>query len=637
MRGGSKLHGLMLGWLLFAAPLLVSAGTYRIAVDEGGRYWFEDSAGTRFISLGVCAIDSNGFRPPPGSIYYGGPDGEPFNGDFAAWQGSTLEILRQGAFNTLGAWSHPKLGDGSVYAMPNLYIITAEPDRLANILRPGLEDLMRRTVREALAEHSHPDRIVGFFLDNEMSWYGPSPWTIRANSTLLEAIVALPANDEARRGAIQFLRRRHQDDIAAFRSAWGVAVDSFDAITTAVLEGSVTDGARADREAFTEAMAERFFATAARVLREEAPGKLNLGVRFAGSAPASVLRVCGKYCDVISLNAYRGRPGVDQRQLAQFWLATRKPIMITEFSWRGRINRSGNPNLRGAGSVVRTQAERGANYRVHVEEYIAQPHVIGMHWFAWADQSPQGRFDGENSNYGIVDIFHRPYEELLEAMGLTNRQAADIHRRSTTPLPTELPAPPPVVVEVGQFPDRPPMVEFLGVEPARPHEAFSAPDASFRITSGAPRGLVLLGESGSDWGGGISIFGPRAAVTGKAPLFAVDLDGYSELVLELETPKALFIEVILDEAGVAAPGSLTQRTESGDDGESFAWPAVKLEPGNTTLRLPIRDVQLRSTWGNQDGARRVNLESLKGPALVVQGSQGSVRLAILSIRLEKGS
>lgn len=626
--------------LLLAVLLCGTAGaaSYRIVVDDAGRHWFADGDGKLFISLGVCAVQANDFRPPPESIYYGGPDGEPFNGDFDAWQASTVGILRDAGFNTLGAWSNPQVNDGSLLAMPILYIITAEPDRLANILRPGMEDMMRAKVREVLAEHSHPERIVGFFLDNEMSWWGPTAWTVRANSTLLEAIMGLPPSDPARRAAAQFLRDLYQGDIARFNAAWGLRADGFDSLSKAVLETSITDQAIADRDAFTEMMAERFFTTASRVLSEEAPGKLNLGVRFAGSAPASVLRLCGEHCDVISMNAYSGAPSADERLLAQVWLATGKPMMITEYSWRGRINRSGNPNTRGAGAVVRTQEERGANYQAFVEDTIAHPQVIGLHWFAWADQSPQGRFDGENSNYGIVDIFHRPYEELTGPMGAANRRAEAIHASSRIPLPTELPPASDVLVEPGQFPDRPPVVDLLAHEPIQPHEAFDAPDASFALRAGPDgRGLVLFGNSGGDWGGGVSLFGPRSSATGSDPAHAVDLDGYTELVIDFASDRALFIEVVLDEASVDAPGSIFQRTPAGDDGESFGWPPMRIEEGESTVRLRFADLSQRWNWGNQQGNRRLDLHALRGPAIVVQGGQGEVSLAIRSVRFEKGS
>jgi hypothetical protein len=63
--------------------------------------------------------------------------------------------------------------------------------------------------------------------------------------------------------------------------------------------------------------------------------------------------------------------------------------MVTEYSWRARENTSGNPNTGGAGAVVETQAQRAANYKSYVESMISYPMVIGVHWFEFADQSPE--------------------------------------------------------------------------------------------------------------------------------------------------------------------------------------------------------------------------------------------------------
>lgn len=629
---GSVLQSALFAML--AGP--VSAGpAFTMVQDEADRFWFQSPQGERFVSLGVCAIDSGGWRAPENSVYYGGPDGEPFHGDFPAWQESTLAILRETGFNTLGAWANPALNDGSMYAMPVLYIITAEPGRLAEIFRPGLENLMRQRVREVLAEHAHPERIAGFFLDNEASWWGPSPWTVRANSTLLEAMFDLAKNDPARRAATDFLAQRHGGDPAAFAQAWGIPETPFAELAKQLLETSVTQRAIADREAFTELAAERFYSMADRVLEEEAPGKLNLGSRFAGSAPPAVVRACGRYCDVVSVNLYSTRPSADPRFLAEYWLEAGKPVMITEFSWRGKINRSGNPNTRGAGGVVRTQEERGANYARFVEDYLAYPHVVGMHWFAWADQSPQGRFDGENSNYGIVDIFHRPYEELTSAMAAVNDRAEQIHGASERPLPTELPPPLPVVVEPGQFPDRPASIDLVREAPIQGHETFAAQDAEFQLSRALDGTLVLRAGTGKDWGGGVSLFGPKTRALGNGPAFATDLDGYLSLVLELESEGPLHLEAVLDEASVGPPGSVSFDTGAGDDGESFAWPPFQIMGRRQTVRLPLADLQPRSMWGNQGGKRRVDLAALKGPGIIVPGGQGAITVLIHSVRLEK--
>ena len=130
--------------------------------------------------------------------------------------------------------------------------------------------------------------------------------------------------------------------------------------------------------------------------------------------------------------------------LAQYWIwGGRKPLLVTEYSWRARENTSGNPNSGGAGAVVETQAQRGENYQKYIEDLLSYPMVVGAHWFEFADQSPEGRFDGENSNYGVVDIRHRPYIELLDSMKQTNSDSNRFMPRSDRQAPESLPSPGP--------------------------------------------------------------------------------------------------------------------------------------------------------------------------------------------------
>ena len=53
--------------------------------------------------------------------------------------------------------------------------------------------------------------------------------------------------------------------------------------------------------------------------------------------------------------------------------------------------------------------------------------MVGYHWFEHADQPAEGRFDGENSNYGTVTIEDDPYVELTETMTRVNAMAERIH------------------------------------------------------------------------------------------------------------------------------------------------------------------------------------------------------------------
>ena len=48
-------------------------------------------------------------------------------------------------------------------------------------------------------------------------------------------------------------------------------------------------------------------------------------------------------------------------------------------------------------------------------------------WFEHADQPAEGRFDGENSNFGTVTIEDRVYDELTREMAAVNPEAEAMH------------------------------------------------------------------------------------------------------------------------------------------------------------------------------------------------------------------
>jgi hypothetical protein len=66
-------------------------------------------------------------------------------------------------------------------------------------------------------------------------------------------------------------------------------------------------------------------------------------------------------------------------------------------------------------------------YRYYVENAMADPNIVGAHWFEWIDEPSTGRFDGENYNIGLVDVTDRPYRELVDAARETHRRLADVH------------------------------------------------------------------------------------------------------------------------------------------------------------------------------------------------------------------
>ena len=80
-----------------------------------------------------------------------------------------------------------------------------------------------------------------------------------------------------------------------------------------------------------------------------------------------------------------------------------------------RQNRSGNRNDQSLFPTVATQKERVAGFRNTLLAAARIPYVVGADWFQYYDEPTYGRDDGENFNFGLVDIHDRPYEQLTAA------------------------------------------------------------------------------------------------------------------------------------------------------------------------------------------------------------------------------
>jgi len=606
--------------------------SFTVKQNSDGKFWFVDPQGRNFLSIGINNITPSAWNPRPNTDYYDAVK-TVFGGDYTNWREDVLRILSKNGFNTLGAWSDPGLYDNQVYGTICLYVTGYSNERCLDGFKPDFEQNVMENARQMLSKYKNIENVIGFFLDNEMPWYGKSGWGDIPNYTLLETAIELPVSHPAHQAAKRFLKSRYSSE-SSFNEAWGGNLSNWDEINIGMLRRCLNDKTQKDRAEFTSLAAEKFFAPASRAVRQLAPDKLILGVRFAGhGAPAGAIEACGKYCDVVSFNNYQTSPKADERMLASYYiLSGGKPLMVTEYSWRASENSSGNPNTSGAGAAVGTQAQRAANYKTYVEGMLSYPMVIGAHWFEFADQSPQGRFDGENSNYGVVDIKHRPYTELLAMMAQTNVMLNKIHAESGIKAFESLLEQTKVVFEPAQHPERPPTLNLLKCEFVRGPELFCALDANVSLKQ-QPDVLTVEYNTGSDWGCGVLFFGPKMYSLSRGPGFATDLSGYYALEVDVCVPKGVSFEVVADEAGVAEPVSFNYNTEAGDDGESFAFKTTFGTGKRETIRFNFDELIVRKTWGNQRGARRVDLNAMKGLGLYLHGRQGRGQIDLYSFRL----
>lgn len=622
------------------ASVTLGAPHVTVVQDEAGRFWFQRHTKERFFSMGINTINARAWNPRPGTTFYDAV-AQIFNGDRATWHKSVRSILTDHGFNTIGAWSDADAAgaDAPMLRTPVLYVAGHAPDRPLHSLRPGFAEMVERNTREALQNYPDHSKLLGVFLDNEAAWFGVTPWTRVATQTLLEIAVDLPKEDAARVEAIKVLSSRHAD-FAAFVKAWDLASafnagDSWDAVNSAALRRSATAAAMADRSAFVSLAADRFFDVASPIVRRLAPNVLLLGVRFAGDAPDEVIRAAGRSQDVMSLNHYARRGASDDALLSRFWLEGKRPIMITEFSFRAAQNLSGNKNTRGAARVLETQAERAALYSSLVADLAARPIVIGAHWFEWADQSPQGRFDGEDSNYGVVSIRHEPYNELLSAMAATNLRIKEVRSASTRTIPDRITQRPIAINSGAGAAAKLPLS--MMKDWTEPPATWGASDASMKWeqTSGV---LTIKYDAGTLWGVALTLSGPATAASAPqkdagGEVRALNFAGATSIVVDADIPAGLLVNITIDEASGNERGRIKSLT-FGDDGEAFINEPAPASGGRKTYRFPLETFRQNIYAGNQDGPGTLDLFAIRRIAIQVQGTPRTGEIRVFDVRME---
>ena len=114
-----------------------------------------------------------------------------------------------------------------------------------------------------------------------------------------------------------------------------------------------------------------------------------------------------------------------------------KPVLVSEWFFAATQNRTGNRN-NGHLMTVETQAERAAGAAAAAENFAAIPELVGAHWFQYYDYPQGGRADGEDYDFGLVDINDQPYRRLAAALARGQPRAADIHEAAGRQRPARL-------------------------------------------------------------------------------------------------------------------------------------------------------------------------------------------------------
>jgi len=432
------------GWA--TGPQLPATGFFR-ADKYQGKWWLVDPEGRLFWSHGVDCVGAgygstpvtdreHYFQDLPGrdsslARFHGRGAGAPLGYykdkeyDTFSFDGANLmrkygedyqrqfneaahRRLRSWGMNTIGNWSCR--GICSMKKTPYVTSIGSGGRRLEgskghwgkfpDVFDPGFAEAVNKQMEAHRGFSAGDPWCIGYFIDNELGWGDAC--------SLAEATLASPPDQIAKTAFIGDLKAKY-GTIEALNHAWGVAHESWESLLKCQTP-PYREKARDELTAFYIRTAEQYFRICREAVKRVAPRQLYLGCRFASAISwdnDAVLRAAAKHCDVMSFNPYcrgvadqRLPPGVDV------------PVMIGEFHF-GALDRGlFHPGL------VQTaeQNERAAAYANYVREALANPAVVGAHWFQFTDEPTTGRWDGENYQIGLVDICDNPYTETIQAV-----------------------------------------------------------------------------------------------------------------------------------------------------------------------------------------------------------------------------
>ena len=443
---------LLLFLIVFPAPAFAcgdfaKAPSSRWRVEaEGGVAWLVTPCGDRFFSIGVNVID--GGSPERDGVH--GYAWSSFQPSLGAWAQRVRERLLGWGFNTAGAWSlSPQLLN-----MPST--IELSLGRLVGAVwgdpfHPDLPARLRATAEQLIAPYKGDPRRIGYFSDNEIGWW---------NGPLFTAYSSYAPSNHTKQRLIRMLRERYGNDWQAFKLDFKPPENnrSFDDL---LQETRASTRLRPGRQGFaavrewTRLVVENYHRIMRDAIRTADPEALYLGDRLPIYYDPDAVRIMGRYVDVIATNYNADGPDgwiaryyfEGLRQLAP------KPVLVTEWFFAaienrtGNLNRTGPPkaarrdlqpsnNINRAGHLmtVGTQEARAIGAVAAAQALAREPNVIGLHWFQLYDHPNGGRLDGEDYNFGLLDVRDKPYETLLDALGRIHRVLPRLHNEQPKPI-----------------------------------------------------------------------------------------------------------------------------------------------------------------------------------------------------------
>jgi hypothetical protein len=387
-----------------AAKTPFPATGYFSVAQKHGRWWLVTPQGEPFYAAGIDTVSPVGDTDQVTGLclYCEAVASEyPNDPNHSEWATATLAQLRSWGFNTLGDFSDDSvLGSQMPYEVQLTMAGTSDEDWFS----PSFVTQADQVAATQIPQYANDPNVIGYFTDEELNWGPPD------SSVLLNQYLALPAGSPGLAVAEQY-------------------------------EGNPNG--------FLYAVATRYFQVTTAAVRMYDTHHLILGVKAEGQEIQSqLLQAAAPYVDVFSLEDYTLQPGLDQL-IDKFWpqmlpdtpnLAdmeqyAQRPLMLGEYT--AIATSPADPNTApGIYAVSPTQQARANAYENFIAPlYQDAPWIVGDDWFEYYDEPEGGRpGDGENNDFGMVNVEDQPYPTMESAMELMHSIIAPNRLEQTGPV-----------------------------------------------------------------------------------------------------------------------------------------------------------------------------------------------------------
>lgn len=438
------------GWA--AGPQLKATGQFRTEKYDG-KWWFVDPEGRLFWSKGSTGVGfgiggSTPFEPDQRKRFFAHAPKEAVvsgrNGAKELVIGQQMEALKYGkqtgdewkndlsirrvwafGLNTAGAWSPVRATADRKVPYTVMLHPWAPPFRenLMDPFSPTFREGIETAVQGTVGKEAGDPWCLGYFINNEIKWLGPL--------ALGKAALTHNPTQPAKLELVKQLKIKY-GTIQQLNASWQSSFATWDALAEKREASELNQAIEQDLVVFGNAFCDLFFKTISEVMKQRAPGKLYLGDRFNKNVPEAI-SACARYADVVSFNKYD--PGIEHLQLPKG--SADKPVIIGEFCFVRGGRRHDSADL----GDVYDPDYRGRAYAQYLVGALANPAVVGCHWFQWGTQPVTGRGDGENYEQGFLDTSDTPYWGLAHYSRSLADHIYDIRLRGTSGFDYHPPSP----------------------------------------------------------------------------------------------------------------------------------------------------------------------------------------------------